>query len=218
MVHCGLPPVVEVYGAAMKVAFPSTPSGRTEARSRLWERRNEPHVAALVKFAEEIATNSGLMPGAVPYPDPDGGGVNARVLFLLNDPGDGAKSGTGGSGMLTILNEDQTSRKQRAAVEASGLDRSLTLHWNAVPWPVPRGAAAQHVAAGARSLIRLVALLPDLRGIVALGATARRVTDEVQVISARARHLKFHHSTHPERSSNAALFEAYGWAANVASD
>ncbi|MBA2308511.1 MAG: hypothetical protein H0W01_04235 [Pseudonocardiales bacterium] len=112
-------------------------------------------MAALVKFAEEIATNSGLMPGAVPYPDPDGGGVNARVLFLLNDPGDGAKSGTGGSGMLTILNEDQTSRKQRAAVEASGLDRSLTLHWNAVPWPVPRGAAAQHVAAGARSLIRL---------------------------------------------------------------
>jgi hypothetical protein len=68
------------------------------------------------------------------------------VLFLLNDPGDGAQFRTGGSGMLTILNEDQTSRKQRAAVEASGLNR---------------------------------------------------------------------YSKHPERSSNADLFEAYGWAARL---
>ncbi len=218
MVHCGLPPVVEVYGAAMKVAFPSTPSGRTEARSRLWERRNEPHVAALVKFAEEIATNSGLMPGAVPYPDPDGGGVNARVLFLLNDPGDGAKSWD-----RWVGNADDPERGPDLA-EATCGGRGVRTG----PQPdvaLERGAVASAerssgsaCGGGCPIVDPPVALLPDLRGIVALGATARRVTDEVQVISARARHLKFHHSTHPERSSNAALFEAYGWAANVASD
>ncbi len=175
-------------------------------------------MARLAAFADEIAAANGLPAGSVPYPDPDGGGEHARVLFLLNDPGEGAQSSSGGSGMLTILNEDQTSRKQRAAVEASGLDRRLVLHWNAVPWPVPKGTARHNVAAGARSLVSLVELLPHLRGILALGATARLVTAEVQVISARVRHLEFHHSTHPERSSYAALFEAYGWAARVTAD
>lgn len=196
--------------------FPLTSTGRAAARAALWERRNESHVAPLIKFADELSAARAMAPGSVPYADPDGGGVMARVLFLLNDPGDGAQSGSGGSGMLTILNEDQTSRKQRAAVEAAGLDRSLTLHWNAVPWPVPKGTAGRNVNAGARSLVRLMELLPNLRGILALGATARSVAAEVQVISARTRHLEIHHSAHPERSSNVALFAAYGWAAALA--
>jgi hypothetical protein len=71
----------------------------------------------------------------VPYPNPDGGGVHARVLLLLNDPGDGAMSGTGGSGMLTIDNDEQTSRQQRKAVRATGLNLAVSLRWNGIQWP-----------------------------------------------------------------------------------
>jgi hypothetical protein len=209
---------VDLKFDSVRDRFPVTPAARATARRALWDRRSEDHVAPLVQFADALGAERGLPSGTVPYVDPDGGGVHSRVLFLLNDPGDGAQSGTGGSGMLTMLNEDQTSRKQRAAVEASGLERSVAMHWNAVPWPVPKGTAPKHVSAGGRSLVRLVELLPDLRGILALGATARLVTDEVQVISSRVRGLEFNHSAHPERPSNAALFDAYRWAAAIATD
>lgn len=194
----------------------SSPAVRARAREALWRRLDEPHIAPLVRFAEAIAASRGLPVGSVPYPDPDGGGVRARVLFLLNDPGERAQGDLGGSGMLTMLNEDQTSRKQRAAVAATGLDRRVALHWNAVPWPVPKGSAEQHVASGSRALVRLVGELPELRGIVALGRTARLVVQDAQVQSARFRHLEVHYSNHPERSSNADLFEAYRWAGQIA--
>ncbi|HVV19415.1 MAG TPA: hypothetical protein VHF06_08270, partial [Pseudonocardiaceae bacterium] len=84
------------------------------ARALLWARLTEPHVARLVTLADELARGQDLPVGvgAVPYPDADGGGIHAQVLFLLNDPGEGARVDSGGTGMLCLLNDDQTTRKQ----------------------------------------------------------------------------------------------------------
>lgn len=105
------------------------PASLPAARADLWRRLDEPHVAPIVAFADQLAARRGLDAGAVPYPDPDGGGVHARVLFLLNDPGDGATD----SRMLTVLNDDPTSRKQLGAIDHTGFDRSTALHWNGIP-------------------------------------------------------------------------------------
>jgi hypothetical protein len=180
----------------------------------------EPHVAPLVEFADDIAREHGLPAGvgAVPYPDPDGGGVRARVLFLLNDPGNGARIDAGGSGMLCMLNGDQTTRKQLDAVRASRLDRRTALHWNAIPWPVPRNQRDRNVAPATSALLRLLGILPDLRGVIALGAYARRVWAAAGELDPNLAGLAYLHSTHPERSSTVDLRRAYRYAAEIAAD
>lgn len=161
-----------------------------------------------MSFADELATSRGLPAGSVPYPDPDGGGVNARVLFLLNDPGDGALADSG-SGMLTVLNEDPTSNRQRSAFVASGLDRSLTLHWNGIPWPVTKAEKPMHVAAGARALLRLFDHLDEVAVVVTLGKFALGAWTEACAQTARFRGVVHFNSQHPLYSPGAELAGVY---------
>jgi hypothetical protein len=73
-------------------------------------RVREPRVAPLSDLADKIAAAEGLPSGAVPYPDPDFGGIHAGALFLLDNPGLRATIGTGGSGLrgcLTWIDEDR---------------------------------------------------------------------------------------------------------------
>jgi uracil-DNA glycosylase len=189
-----------------------------EARALLWARLNEPHVAPLVTLADDIARSRGLPTGvgAVPYPDPQGAGVHARVLFLLNDPGDGARVDSGGSGMLCLLNKDQTTRKQLDAIRDSRLERRLTLHWNAIPWPVAPNERDRNIAPAVSALLLLLDTLHSLRGVVALGAYARRVWKETAQRDRRLGGLAYVHSAHPARSSTVDLRQAYRRAAGIA--
>lgn len=189
------------------------PADLTAARASLWRRLDEPHVAPIVTFADKLAVGRGLLPGAVPYPDPDGGGIHACVLFLLNDPGDGATD----SRMLTVLNDDPTSRKQRGAIDHTGFDRSAALHWNGIPWPVAKSERQRNVAAGATALLDLLPLLDDLRGVLALGEFGRKVWEAANRRSARYSGLAYRASDHPCYSPCATKLDpAYAWAAEVA--
>ncbi|WP_346425944.1 hypothetical protein [Williamsia sp. 1135] len=49
-------------------------------------RIRDAHVAPLNRLADNIADSQGLPRGHVPYVDPDQGGVNARLLVLLDNP------------------------------------------------------------------------------------------------------------------------------------
>lgn len=189
------------------------PADLTAARDALWGRLGEPHVAPLVAFADQLAAGRGLSAGAVPYPDPDGGGVHARVLFLLNDPGEGATR----SRMLTVLNTDPTSSKQRGAIDHTGFDRGVALHWNGIPWPVPKRGRPRNVPAGATALLQLLPLLGDLRGVLALGEFGRKVWEEAVGRTERYRGLAYRSSDHPCYSPYATKLDpAYAWAAEVA--
>ncbi len=192
------------------------PADLPAARADLWQRLDEPHVAPLVEFADEIAEERGMGRGAVPYPDPDGGGVNARVLFLLNDPGDGAKNTGGGSGMLTILNTDMTSIKQRTAIDHTGFDRSAALHWNGIPWPVAKADRSRQITPAATALLRLLGKLDDLNGVITFGEFALKVWTAANRRTERYHGLEHVHSAHPERSSYVNLDAAYARAGDIA--
>lgn len=60
-------------------------------------RIHDPHVTPLNSLADRIADAEGLRHGYVPYVDPDQGGINARVLVLLDNPSTKAEAGTGSS-------------------------------------------------------------------------------------------------------------------------
>lgn len=139
-------------------------------------RLGEPHVAPLVQLADRIAADTGG-PGAVPYPDPTFAGVDARALFLLETPAAKAARSTGGSGLLSLDNDDVTAETMHRAYDAAGLSRSDTLHWNAVPWIVPgteRGdLSGVHVPAALPWLAELLGMLHKIQVVVTVGGTAR---------------------------------------------
>jgi hypothetical protein len=181
------------------------------ARDDQWSRRGEPHVAPLVAFADRLAIARGLPPGvgAVPYPNPNGGGVHARVLLLLNVADGGARIDTGGSGMLTIDNDDRASLRQRKAVRETGLDLATALHWNAIPWFVAEDERPHHVREGARALLERLELLPDLRGVVVLGRWSRKVWAQARGMTSRYRHLAHAQGADPTRTSDVDLMASY---------
>ena len=82
------------------------------------KRLNDAHMIALTEFVYKLREETNL---DVPFFDTFDGGVNAKVLFLLEKPG--PKSSTsGGSGFISRDNNDETAR---AIVECNSC-----LEWN----------------------------------------------------------------------------------------
>lgn len=141
-------------------------------------RIDEPHVRPLNDMVRNINRNRGD-DQAAPWFDPDGAGVHARVLFLLECPGPKSSSHKG-SGLISADNNDQTAANFFLLREEAGLDRHAVVNWNIVPWYLPsidaratKNATKADVAEAAPWLERLLGLLPDLRLVVTLGDPAR---------------------------------------------
>lgn len=160
-------PAIRLASAPRAHADPAVVAVKT---SRLFD----PHIAPVNHFVLEFAADR---PSGVPSVDPDSGGVNARVLVLLKAPG---RAAAHGSGMISADNDDPTAANVWSAYAKTGLSRSAAMHWNAVPWFVGTTASlgkptAADLTAGRRALQRLIGMLPDLRVVIAMGATARSV-------------------------------------------
>jgi uracil-DNA glycosylase len=128
----------------------------------------EPQIAPVNQLVNEIATSTGR---EVPYVDPDSGGVNSRVLRLLEAPSGGAAYR---SGMISVDNDGGTAANLWRAHQAVGLSREHTMMWNAVPWFLGvygriDGPRAADLTEGRSWLRRLLELLPLLEVVIALG-------------------------------------------------
>jgi len=142
-----------------------------DKRGRIHDR----HVGPLNRLAEEI--NAGRETHFAPWFDPDGGGIHARALFLLENPGRRATA-TRGSGFISADNKDDTAANFFRMREEASLPRDRLVAWNVVPWYQPDGertanATRQDVASALPWLVRLIGLLPELRLVVTMGARAR---------------------------------------------
>lgn len=135
-----------------------------------------PHVVPLNDLADRIAEAEGLGRGEVPYVDPDTGGIDARMLVLLDNPSTKAESATG-SGLLSLDNNDRTARNCREAYARHGVRSKDVVHWNVVPFPVAGvkngGSTPAERARSVRWTREIVDLLPDLEIVLLLGAAAR---------------------------------------------
>lgn len=116
----------------------------------------------------------------VPHFDPAEAGVSARALLLLEAPGPKTVPEWGGSGFISVDNNDVTAQNTWNARNDAGL-HDHTLAWNILPWVMGRASVkptSAELTQGAIELRGLLELLPDLQVIVLAGDKAKAGWDD----------------------------------------
>ncbi len=146
-------------------------------------RTDAPHLAPLRDLARRIAAER---EAPVPDPDPLDGGVNARLLLLLETPGPTIR----GTGFVSRDNPTGTAANLFRFLAEAGLARGDTLIWNAVPWVIHapgarnRAPRRSETAAALPYLEPLLACLPRLRIVVLAGRVAGGVASPLGALRA----------------------------------
>lgn len=123
-------------------------------------------------LADHVRRMRGGGLGFVPDFDPLDGGIEARLLFLLEKPGPRVVS-PDGVGFVSRNNPDPTARNCRAFMLEAGIDHRQVAIWNIVPWwNGTMTITAAECRAGAAALRVTLGLFPRLRGVVLVGNRA----------------------------------------------
>lgn len=110
----------------------------------------------------------------MPDPDPLDGGVQARLLLLLETPGPAIR----GTGIVSRDNPTGTASNLFGFLHAADIPRAETLIWNAVPWVIHaegarnRAPRRSEVRAAVPYIAPLLSCLPALRVVVLAGRVA----------------------------------------------
>lgn len=128
---------------------------------------HEPHISELTHLVEQI--HEVERNHSVPWFDPMGGGVNAKVLLLLQDPSDTAQNGTG---FISPDNPDVTANNTTWFRDQARILPHELIHWNVIPWMM-RNTFAQEMTRALKYLIELRELLLALKVVICMGNNAR---------------------------------------------
>jgi hypothetical protein len=127
-----------------------------------------PHVAELNKLVERIRVSK-YGDTSVPWFDPTGAGINARVLMLLQDPSKVAKEGTG---FISPDNPDKTADNTSYFRDKANLQPDELIHWNIVPWAINDRNSSLEINKAKPFLNEFIDLLPKLEIVVCMGDKA----------------------------------------------
>ncbi|MGW4113192.1 uracil-DNA glycosylase [Actinosynnema sp. NPDC004786] len=169
--------------------FPSTPRAHRNpvVVARKMALLKAPHLAKLTEFAQRIATERKV---DVPLFDPASGGVDSKVLLLLESPG----PASAGSGLNSLDNDDPTAANLFTAMAEAGLSRKVCLNWNVVPWHLAnREPSPAELRAAVPYLVELLRMLTALKVVVVLGRPAGTGWN----LSGRGHKLKVINAPHP---------------------
>ena len=138
----------------------------------------KPHVAPLALWVETLRTR---YPGEeLPDFDPFGGGIEAEMLFILEKPGPQTSRAGGGSGFISVNNNDATAENSCRFLDAAGIAQARTCHWNVIPgWDRAITYKASHWRLGLPLLSELLDRLPRVSVIVLVGNVAARAYGEM---------------------------------------
>jgi hypothetical protein len=164
--------------------YPDYPKALRDAdeRARRQALLGEDHVAPLVAYSARLAERIGK---TVPVVDPLDGGVNARLLILLETPGPRVL----GTGFVSRDNPSGTAANMFRFLTNAGIARDDTVIWNIVPWLIQtlgernRNPSRGEVAEGLAHLPDFLDLLPRLELAVLAG---RKAEAALGLLEARA--------------------------------
>ena len=159
-------------------SYPSQPKALREAPERARRRTllDAPHIAPLAAYGALLAERLGK---AVPDADPLDGGIDARLLILLETPGPKVL----GTGFVSRDNPDGTAANLFRFLAQAGIARTDTVIWNIVPWLIQMAGERNHnptrteVAEGLCHLPDFLDLLPRLELAVVAGRKAEAAVD-----------------------------------------
>ena len=144
-------------------------------RGAAWEQRRAENIAPVNAYVERLRQpDPPEGRGWVPHVHSAHGGVDARVLMLFRDPGPRTHPDHGGSGFLSVQNDDPTAERMARLLATSGIAVGETLPWNVYPWWMNRDPTTDELDAGGDALLGLLDLLPALRVVVVHGRSAQR--------------------------------------------
>jgi hypothetical protein len=129
-----------------------------------------PHVAPINSFVDELRDRGR---GWVPYVAPIYGGIEAKMLSVLRDPGPMTDAAQNGSGFLCLENDDPAAELFATLLAGAGLTPTKMIPWNAYPWYINRKPNAAELKAGLKPLLQLLELLPRLRVVMLNGGDAQ---------------------------------------------
>ncbi|WP_131733492.1 GreA/GreB family elongation factor [Gordonia paraffinivorans] len=142
-------------------------------RDDLYRRRYEPQVRSINEYVDRLRTERKTL---IPYVAPTYGGVKARLLTLMQDPGPKTDLGkTDGSGMICLENADLTAARQKFFLKEAGIAVSDIVSWNAYPWPKPHPQTTDTDRRAALALRDFLALTPDIEVVILNGVVAKRI-------------------------------------------
>lgn len=149
--------------------------------------------SAINAFVDLLKTRR---PGCdIPYVDPDYGGVDARILLLLQDPG--PKASSRGSKMLSISNDDPTAQTVCELLAEASIPWKDVIAWNAVPWYTGGGNSASDIADGLRALVPFTDLLKNMQVVITFGGLASSSWEKAVVSFPGLRRFKQVATLHP---------------------
>jgi hypothetical protein len=136
------------------------------------DRLNDPHVRPLMDVVRNLRAG-GLV---VPNVDPNDGGVDARILVLLETPGPRAVE----SGFVSRDNPDPSAKNIGKVLDAAGFARSDILLWNVVPYCVSNATAA-HIREAIPASQAFIDRLQKLVAVVFCGRSAQRAQKSLRL-------------------------------------
>lgn len=157
--------------------------GDPDALAERLSQIEEPHVAPLAAFVRALRERMGPS-ASIPHFDPWDGGIDAKVLFLLEAPGPKARN----SGFVSCNNPDETAKNFFEFLRDAGIDRKQVAVWNIVPWYIGSGqkirpASSADIERGIESLHELFGLLTKLRCVVLMGNKAQAAEGHIRRIN-----------------------------------
>jgi hypothetical protein len=154
---------------------------------------DQPHIAPIARFLADLrAANPSW---EFPDCDPLGGGVDAEILFIFEKPGPKTSEAGGGSGFLSVDNDNPTAANSCAFLDEAGIARERTLFWNVMPgWNGKIAYTKDELKEGPKALRGLLALLPKLRAVVLVGTPTQQTRNAIVALRPG---LKIISSAHP---------------------
>lgn len=158
------------------------------------------HIAPINRLVDRLRDTAGG--GWMPHVAPIYGGVNARILQVMRDPGPKTNSEVGfaGSGFLCLENDDATAERLATLLDEVNLQASDCVAWNAYPWYINAPPNAEQLEAGVQPLVELLTLLPRLQVVMLLGNHAQsswgRLGKREPDVARRYRVIETRHTGH----------------------
>ncbi|NQU46925.1 MAG: uracil-DNA glycosylase [Chlorobium sp.] len=142
-----------------------------EFRQRQWDHRYDHHIAPINQYVDTLRKQAEK--GSVPYVPPMYGGINARLLSLMRDPGPMTQDAAGGSGFICMENDDPTAERISNYFAGVHIPAGDIVPWNAYPWYINRKPRVAELEAGVLPLKGIIDLLPNLCVVMLHGGEAK---------------------------------------------